>query len=681
MDRKIGYEQIFEGIYWVGAYDKINGLHCNPYLIIDEDEAILIDPGSVMDFEIVYKNVASLISLEKLKYIVLSHQDPDICSSTPLFEKKGVNAKIITHWRTSTIADHYGIKSKKYIVNEKSYEIVLKSGRKLNFIPTPYLHFAGAIVTYDTKSKILFTSDIFGAISTTWNLYADENYMEIMKTFHEHYMPGNEILRPVMEKFLKMDISIIAPQHGSIIKENIKDYIKELRELQCGILLKPIKKELIQSGGYNFLCNKILERLKATFSRKSILDCFYDTEITLYDDTLYIKDFSCTAVELWEKFFDIIYGKKGARWITVIEPMVNNLIIEYDAIMPTVFESTMIKSEHLLAELEDRNKKLTETINQLNSSIKEASDSIMKCPITKLYNEEFFISYLRKELGVLIKDKFINETVLLYVDIDNMNKINNMYGNAIGDETIKNLSYILNDIKGNTHLIFKRKAPGFAYYIANINKNDAMQFAEKIRNTVEKSELFIENITVSIGLISFNEIYNGYEQNEDKLLKDILKGVQHRLITAKRLGMNMVVGNSDFTKYKETVGKILIVDKDYTNVDVLKTAFNYENFEVLSCEDGYKALEIIEKEIPDLIISEIMLPKMEGFILREKMIENSKEKMIPFIVMSHQKNEDSVIRAMALEVEYYFQKPFLLSEMIGVVKKTIKGVSFNGHNT
>jgi diguanylate cyclase (GGDEF)-like protein len=262
-----------------------------------------------------------------------------------------------------------------------------------------------------------------------------------------------------------------------------------------------------------------------------------------------------------------------------------------------------------------------------------------------------------------------------------MNKINNMYGNAIGDETIKNLSYILNDIKGNTHLIFKRKAPGFAYYIANINKNDAMQFAEKIRNTVEKSELFIENITVSIGLISFNEIYNGYEQNEDKLLKDILKGVQHRLITAKRLGMNMVVGNSDFTKYKETVGKILIVDKDYTNVDVLKTAFNYENFEVLSCEDGYKALEIIEKEIPDLIISEIMLPKMEGFILREKMIENSKEKMIPFIVMSHQKNEDSVIRAMALEVEYYFQKPFLLSEMIGVVKKTIKGVSFNGHNT
>jgi diguanylate cyclase (GGDEF)-like protein len=284
-------------------------------------------------------------------------------------------------------------------------------------------------------------------------------------------------------------------------------------------------------------------------------------------------------------------------------------------------------------------------------------------------------------LSTLTKEKFINEAVLLYVDIDNMNKINNIYGNAIGDETIKNLSYLLNDMKEETHLIFKRKAPGFVYHIANMNKDEAMEFAEKIRKTVEKSEIFIENITVSIGLISLNEIYNGYEESEDKLLRDTIKGGQYRLSTAKRLGMNIVVGNSDFTKYKETVGKILIVDKDYTNVDVLKTAFNYENFEVLICEDGYEALEIIEKETPDLIISEIMLPKMEGFILREKLIEDSKGKMIPFIVMSHQKNEDSVIRAMALEVDYYFHKPFLLSEMIGVVKKTIKGVSFNGHNT
>ncbi|SHH14221.1 response regulator [Clostridium grantii] len=680
MDIKYGCEEIYENIYWVGSYDKLNGLHCNPYLIIDGDEAILIDPGSVIDFEIVYKNVTSLIDIEKLKYIVLSHQDPDICSSTPLFEKKGVNAKIITHWRTGTIADHYGIKSKKYIVNENRYEITLKSGRKLKFIPTPYLHFPGAIVTYDAESKILFSSDLFGAISTKWSLYADESYMEVMKTFHEHYMPGNQILRPVMEVFLKMDISMIASQHGSIIKENVKNYIMELRDLQCGVLLNPIKKELMKSGGYTFLCNKILDRLKATFKEKDILKCFEGTDIELNKDTLNITNFYCTELELWENFFEIIYTIKGARWITVIQPMVTNLIIEYETVMPEIFRSKMMESENLLIELRDKNKKLTDRISQLNKNIKETSDSIMKCPITNFYNEEFFAGYLSKELNILVQEKFKSKRALLYIDIDNINKINNIYGNAIGDETIKNLAYILNSMKEETHLIFKRKAPGFAYFITGISKSEAIELAETIRNKVEKSEIFIESITVSIGLISFDEIYDGFEENKEKLLKEIMKATQYRLIAAKRLGMNMVVGNSDFKNYKETIGKILIVDKDYTNMDVLKTAFKYENFHVLTAENGYEALKVIEKESPDLIISEIMLPKMEGFILREKMIEDSKEKSIPFIVMSHQKNEDSVIRAMALEVDYYFQKPFLLSEMIGVVKKIIKGVTVNGNN-
>ena len=41
--------EIAEGIYWVGFYDAQSGLHCNPYLIIDHDEAVVIDGGSRPD--------------------------------------------------------------------------------------------------------------------------------------------------------------------------------------------------------------------------------------------------------------------------------------------------------------------------------------------------------------------------------------------------------------------------------------------------------------------------------------------------------------------------------------------------------------------------------------------------------------------------------------------------------
>ena len=242
--------KLAEGIYWIGAKLHTGGLKCNPYLLIDGDEAVLFDPGSPLDFEEVYANIESLIPIENVKYVVLHHQDPDFCSSVPLFEKAGAEFTIVTHWRTETIIRFYGIISKCYLVDEHNYSLKLASGRELQFVPTPYLHFPGAITTYDPLNGILFSSDLFGAFSVETDFYADENYIEKMSAFHEHYMPSNDILRPVMELFILMDIRMIAPQHGSVINKDPLKYIKALRDLECGALMNPVRKSLKESGGY-----------------------------------------------------------------------------------------------------------------------------------------------------------------------------------------------------------------------------------------------------------------------------------------------------------------------------------------------------------------------------------------------------------------------------------------------
>jgi two-component system cell cycle response regulator len=274
-------EEIAQGVYWVGGNSQHGGLHCNPYLIVDGEEAVLIDPGSVLDFEKVYHNVCSLIPLEKIKYVILHHQDPDFCVSVPLFEAKGAQFKIVTHWRTQTLVKYYGIKSEYYIVNDNEYKLTLKSGRVLTFLPTPYLHFPGSITTYDNLTKMLFSSDLFGAFSYEWSLYAGKDYLEKMKAFHEHYMPSNDIIRPVMEMFLGMDISMIAPQHGSVIKDNIPMYIKALRDLECGSFLTPIKKNLVKSGGYMSVCSRIVSRYASIFGREEVIEALQDMDITL----------------------------------------------------------------------------------------------------------------------------------------------------------------------------------------------------------------------------------------------------------------------------------------------------------------------------------------------------------------------------------------------------------------
>lgn len=259
--------QIEDGIYWVGSSNENLGLDCNPYLIVDNGEGILFDPGSVLDFETVYNNIIKMIPLEQIKYVVLHHQDPDFCSSVPLFEKAGAKFQIVTRWRAAILIKHYGVVSPFYIINENEFKLRLNSGREFVFIPTPYLHFPGAFVTYDLNSKILFSSDLFGTFSYNWKLFADDSYIEKMKMFHEHYMPSNEIIRPVMEKLLLIDIAMIAPQHGSIIKDNVVNHIKVLRDLECGEYLKDTKKEIAKNGGYKLIVSLVLKKALLNLSR------------------------------------------------------------------------------------------------------------------------------------------------------------------------------------------------------------------------------------------------------------------------------------------------------------------------------------------------------------------------------------------------------------------------------
>ena len=230
--------EIVEGVYWVGLDEKGSSLRCNPYLIVDNDEAILVEPGSIQHFPSVLQKVSKLVDFNQITHILVSHQDPDLCASIPRFEEliygTGGSCKIVTHTRASVLVSHYGVRSSFYMVDANDWSLTLTSGRKIKFIFAPYLHFPGAFMSYDTKNKTLFSGDIFGGFSFDWELYANENYSEAMKAFHENYMPSNEILRSAMEKLSDFEIEMIAPQHGSVINKDVNKYIDVLTNLDCG---------------------------------------------------------------------------------------------------------------------------------------------------------------------------------------------------------------------------------------------------------------------------------------------------------------------------------------------------------------------------------------------------------------------------------------------------------------
>lgn len=232
---------ITRDIHWVGFSDTVARLHCNPYLLIDEGDIVLFDPGSIPDFPIIMRKIIDVVNPEDITYVVASHQDPDVCGNLPVLEDvlARPDLKIVGHRNTIRLIRHYGLRSAYYAVEENDYALRLRSGRVLEFLHTPYLHSPGAIMTYDTATRSLFTSDVFGAMSQDWSLFAGEDFLEAMKPWHQAYMPSNQILAECMERVERIALDRILPQHGSVLEgARIAQAIEFLKHLPCGLDLK-----------------------------------------------------------------------------------------------------------------------------------------------------------------------------------------------------------------------------------------------------------------------------------------------------------------------------------------------------------------------------------------------------------------------------------------------------------
>jgi signal transduction histidine kinase len=233
--------EIADNIYWVGMYLENDPFQCHPYFIKNGDESILIDPGSMLEFSETMKKVKSIADLKSIKYIILHHQDPDLAAAVPEIEKliDRDDLLIVTHSRISLLIKHYLISSDYYKIDHHNNQLITSSGFKLDFTMTPYCHSPGAFVSYEPKTKTLFSGDIFGGIEESWDFYADETYFLKAKQFHQEYMPSKDIFNYALKKIEQLDIDLIAPQHGSIIqKPYIRNLIEDMKNLDCGLYIE-----------------------------------------------------------------------------------------------------------------------------------------------------------------------------------------------------------------------------------------------------------------------------------------------------------------------------------------------------------------------------------------------------------------------------------------------------------
>lgn len=115
--------------------------------------------------------------------------------------------------------------------------------------------------------------------------------------------------------------------------------------------------------------------------------------------------------------------------------------------------------------------------------------------------------------------------------------------------------------------------------------------------------------------------------------------------------------------------KILVVDDEELIRNVIKEYCANENYTVLEAENGIEALKIVEKEKIDLIILDIMMPKMDGFETLKKIRE---EKSLPVIILSARKEEYDKLSGFNIGADDYIVKPFSPKELIARIKAIFK---------
>lgn len=119
--------------------------------------------------------------------------------------------------------------------------------------------------------------------------------------------------------------------------------------------------------------------------------------------------------------------------------------------------------------------------------------------------------------------------------------------------------------------------------------------------------------------------------------------------------------------------KILFIEDESALQKTFGDILRKEGYEMISALDGEIGLKLAQSQNPDLILLDLILPRVDGIEVLEKLRKNEKTKDIPVIVLTHLEDLEKVQKAMELGAKAYLVKAeYSLEEVIKKVKETIK---------
>ena len=210
---------LFEGQYIVPK-----GMAYNSYVIKDELIAIMdtVDQHFTDEW---LKNIEGVLEGEKPTYLIVQHMEPDHSANIVNFLKKYPDTYVVGNQKTFKMME-------QFFHQDIPHKLVVNDGDTLNlgehiltFVFAPMVHWPEVMFTYDSTVKVLFSADAFGKfgaldIEDEWDCEARRYYFGIVGKY------GAQV-QAILKKAATLDIQVICPLHGPILKDDLPHYLKQ----------------------------------------------------------------------------------------------------------------------------------------------------------------------------------------------------------------------------------------------------------------------------------------------------------------------------------------------------------------------------------------------------------------------------------------------------------------------
>lgn len=117
--------------------------------------------------------------------------------------------------------------------------------------------------------------------------------------------------------------------------------------------------------------------------------------------------------------------------------------------------------------------------------------------------------------------------------------------------------------------------------------------------------------------------------------------------------------------------KILIVEDEESLLKLESILLTTKGYLVQGVTSGVAALEAIEEEMPDLVLLDVMLPKMDGFEVCSRIKQNRETRHIPVILLTAKKTPEDVARGQEVGADHYITKPFKSAMVMDVIDSLV----------